>query len=205
MKLYEVSLDEMLVFRTFGARYGLSDVHIICETTAQLANEIVLQLMSLRLYHSTLQEIDWWKKYFPLNIDNRERYSKEYVRRVLEAFYFKFCGMLESGFRNLHSDMFPGKSVPDHFNTVYTNVLNDLGMADELKLLELVSTLRNLIHNNGVYTKPDKVLIWKERKISFVNGECPSQHCDIKFRIELYSDVAKMMDKVARKYSTRGK
>jgi hypothetical protein len=92
--------------------------------------------------------------------------------------------------RILYKDIFPSKIVPFKYVQVYSEILDNYKMVNEIQLFELMATLRNLIHNSGVYTQPDKTISWKGKEYVFVQNKIP--HCGYKVvdsYLDYYNDL----------------
>jgi hypothetical protein len=88
----------------------------------------------------------------------RQHQTNEYVTHQKFGIFIQFFSVYESLIRDLLRKCLPGRCNDGQaaFASVYTCLLTELNLMKHKPLLDFARTLRNLVHNNGVYLNDKK-------------------------------------------------
>jgi hypothetical protein len=118
-------------------------------------NALVTGLLNLKMVKTTLLNNQWWDVNIPYvpELPRRQHQTDEFVQQSKIAVFLLFFSFYESIIRVLLRAIRPGacNNAFDAFASIYTCLLAHLGLKQHIPLLDFARTLRNLIHNNGVY------------------------------------------------------
>lgn len=134
------------------------------------ANALVTGLLNLKMAKTTLLSAQWWNLNIPYvsELPKRQRQTDEFLEHSKISVFVLFFSFYESTIRALLRAVRPGacNNAFDAFASVYTCLLAHLGLNQHIRFLDFARTLRNLIHNNGVYINKGG----KDESLSF-NGQ----------------------------------
>jgi hypothetical protein len=153
-------------------------------------NALVTGLLSLKMVKTTLLSNQWWDVNVPYVKESpkRQHQTDEFVVHSKIAIFVLFFSFFESIIRALLRAVVPGacNNAFDAFASVYTCLLAHLDLKQHISLLDfartpiaarsaharqraMAVTLRNLIHNNGVYISKGR----KNESLSFSTAASP--------------------------------
>ena len=104
---------------------------------------------------TTLLSNQWWDVNVPYvkEFPKRQHQTDEFVAHAKIGVFVLFFSFYESIIRVLLRAVLPGacNNAFDAFASVYNCLLTHLNLKQHISLLDFARTIRNLIHNNGVY------------------------------------------------------
>jgi hypothetical protein len=142
-----------------------------------------------------LDQTEWWdqnfdryfdslKAFLPIDHTNRISMKQNYYISISKDFqdflevglYSSIYSMMESRFRLFYNYfMKPDKAgeIEDRlsFSKLSCNLLNKFQLAKYENTIKLFASIRNTVHNNGVYTQEDTILSYKDRIYIFRKGK----------------------------------
>ncbi len=149
-------------------KWGPSDPRLT--SIGLTGNILVSHLINLTLFKTTLSQQDWWAK--NLGMSSKEiiqHYADEYTIHIKSGLYVFFYGGVESSIRELYSLYFK-KEPPMNFSKVYKEFFIKINEENLDSLFTFMSSVRNLIHSNGVYSKEDGNLLFRDRVFQVKKG-----------------------------------
>jgi hypothetical protein len=118
-------------------------------------NALVTGLLSLKMVKTCLLNNAWWDVNVPYLPEHakRQHQTDELVNQSKIATFVLFFSFYESTIRAILRAVRPGacNNGFDAFASVYTCLLAYLDLKQHIPLLDFARTIRNTIHNNGMY------------------------------------------------------
>jgi hypothetical protein len=119
------------------------------------ANALVQAFLSTKMTQSCLLRTDWWKVNVPQyqGLAQWQKQTDEFVLYTKMSVFLLFFSYYESIIRQIVRAYDPKacNNATDAFANVYTFLLTQVGLTKYLPMMDFARTMRNLIHNNGVY------------------------------------------------------
>jgi len=136
-------------------------------------NALVTGLLTLKMVRTTLLSNEWWdiNVSYVKELPKRQHQTDEFVAHAKIGVFVLFFSFYESIIRVLLRAVLPGacNNAFDAFASVYNCLLTHLNLKQHISLLDFARTIRNLIHNNGVYLNKSG----KDETLLF-SGDCPT-------------------------------
>lgn len=187
---------------------NLKDARIM--VFGRLTNILEITQFSINLLGKTLDD-EWYQS----NMDHETQQDPEY-KMILTIewetatkyrFGMSLFTLIESSFRVFLRNIDPGacRGATSSFESIYKNLLSpkqldfakqDREVAEEL--LDFIRTLRNLIHNDGVFFDEDgkdKVITFKGTTFYFYNGK-PVKFVTWELLLDLADDIQRLLSLV---------
>jgi hypothetical protein len=118
-------------------------------------NTLVTGLLNSKMIKTCLLSNSWWDMNIPYVTERvkRQHQTDELVNQSKIAIFVLFFSFYESTIRAILRAVCPGacNNGFDAFASVYTCLLAHLDLRRHIPLLDFARTIRNLIHNNGMY------------------------------------------------------
>jgi len=123
-------------------------------------------------------KLDWWNDKFPHspNRDDIQIFVNEFEMFTKLAFIQFLFSSIESGLRIYVKNLDPTacNNGTSEFKSIYSYLLNRIGLKNHETMLDLLRLIRNTIHNNGVYyhkSAKNESVIYKNTTYDFVIGQ----------------------------------
>ena len=163
-------------------------------------NALVTGLLTLKMVKTTLLHKQWWQvnvPYVPEQAKCQHQTDELIVHSKIGVFVL-FFSFYESTVRTLLRAVCPGacNNGSDAFANVYTCLLTHLGLKQHISLLDFARTIRNLIHNNGMYLHKsckNETLSFRGKTYLFEHGK-KIQFAYLELLMAIYADTLKLSD-----------
>jgi hypothetical protein len=125
----------------------------------------------------------WWHEHSQdgTSPDQKQKVAFEFQNWIKVGFVTFINAAIESSFRNLLRAVDPAvaNSATAEWKSIYTALLKRVSISsiEPEALLDLLRTIRNTIHNNGVYLSPrgtDRTVTYQGHEFEFIHGHAVS-------------------------------
>lgn len=161
-------------FKHTFLRLKLAENNFFGELPNQIDKVIIYLNLNLQNFHDNLCNKDKFDKILPTEswYDYNE-VLQTYFNQNKAAFIYNLSSVIETFFRKLHEEIFPGVKVErKDFYFIAKKIFSRYSFeyGDEWKCLMILSNLRNTIHYNGVHTSENRVFEYHGYNLNFING-----------------------------------
>lgn len=141
-------------------------------------NSLVTGLLTLKMLKTCLMSNRWWEVNVPYVPEHtkRQHQTDEFIMHSKMGTFVLFFSFYESAVRVMLRAILPGacNNAFDAFASVYACLFTHLHLKKHIPLLDFARTIRNLVHNNGVYfnkTGKDETLSFDGQPYIFQHGK----------------------------------
>lgn len=104
----------------------------------------------------------------PQEDDDYKLFLRGFDSFTVTAYFNLLFIALENGFRTFYKPVCQSIDIPDNITKVYCGILNDLKLGRYIRLMVLLTDIRNaLMHQNGIHKHKDKKIEWSGKTICF--------------------------------------
>lgn len=162
------------------------------------------QIDRLLIYHDTnvvlflryIMHPQYVSDLFNTSERDSKRIAIDYLQRTKHALIIFIQSVIESYYRTLCSTF--TLKTPHNFAKVYKLLFNHFKIStnsDWYKAHKILTKVRNTLHNNGIHTMPDDVIIYHEKKYIFSQNS-PHQAAGYETIIHIISDLIDFLHQI---------
>lgn len=172
-------------------KLGLVSIRDVRYTTFSTLSSII---RSVKIYFiirgENLLNNDWWQNLFAnsyksfmtwviLSPENNKTIANDFDQFINTSLFMSFYSITESRMRILYdimlSNQYTGRIETSSISEIFQKITLKLQLSDEeINAFELLRTVRNTHHNNGVHTKPTKTIKYRNMNIQLIQNQTPN-------------------------------
>jgi len=161
-----------------------------------ISNLIRSYSLSLYLGAENVSRSEWLQKTLhPETTNDAYQVIDQYEVFIRNGYIYSLAGLTEAWLRALLIGIDPMAPEGQAFWKMKSRLFANLDMQtdghDFGEALNLLSTIRNCIHNNGTHTMDDKVISYKDKQYDFKKGNI-QRHASTDTLLAITSDIMKM-------------